>query len=348
MDRNTTYAAINTKTSAMLGKLLTVEDYKKILSLKNPSEIATYLKSNTAYKELFNGMDTSKMHRDEIEVVLKRCLVEYMDKLMHHFNGQYKEFFKCFYIKHEIVDLKRAARLIHIDKDFRTLKNNLVFAGKYKYIDMDKVVQAKDINQLIESLNGTIYYPFLKNLIDGNTKESLYRFEMSLDRAFFTILEEKAKKLPLEDKKIVEELFGSYIDMLNLRWIYRGKKYYDLSSEEVFNYSIMDGYAFKYKKLKDFCYAANEEEFIKKALETPYGFMFKGDSESDIYMERRMNRYLYFKYKSKKQRYSLNIAAVLVYLELIEFEIRDIISMIETVRYEMNYEDGKKYLIKAI
>lgn len=348
MNKNTTYAAINAKASAMLGKLLTTEDYKKILSLKNPSEIAGYLKNNTAYKELFNGMDTSKMHRDEIEVVLKEGLVKCTDRIMHYFNGQHKEFFKCFYIKHEIVDLKTAARLIYIDKDFKDLRSNLVFAGKYKYIDMDKVVQASNINQLVEALKGTIYYPFLKNTTDENANSSLYRIEMSLDRAFFTILEQAAAKLPKEDKMIIEELIGSYVDMLNLRWIYRGKKYYNLSNEEVFNYSIINGYVFNYKKLKDFCYAGSEDDFIKMALETPYGFMFKADSDSDIYMERRMNRFLYFRYKGKMKKYSLSIAAVLAYLELIEFEIRDIISMIETVRYEMNYEEGKKYLIKAI
>jgi V/A-type H+-transporting ATPase subunit C len=76
--------------------------------------------------------------------------------------------------------------------------------------------------------------------------------------------------------------------------------------------------------------------------------MFKVDVDMDIYMERRMNRYLYFKLKSVKTRFNLDISMVLSYLELIEFEIRDIISMIESARYGMDYDEARKYLIKAI
>lgn len=348
MGSNTRYSAINTKISTLYGKLLKVEDYKKIISLKTPSEIAAYLKNNTAYGEFFRDRDPAAMHRTEIEQILKQGLINYMDKVIHYFSGEYRNFIKCFYMKYEITDLKRAARLIQIDKDFKALKDNLIFAGKYKYIDMDKVIMSKSISELISALKDTIYYPFLKNLEDENSDESLYRFEMSIDKAYFYILEDSTKYLLKEDREAFYNLIGSSIDMLNLRWIYRGKKYYKITPEELFNYTVNKGNKFNYRKIKEFCYLSSINEFIDMAKETPYGFMFKGCPEDDIFIERRMNRYLYFKMKKAKKRYNLNLSVLLAYLELIEFEIRDIISMIENVRYEMDYEDTRKYLIKAI
>ncbi|TDT51867.1 V/A-type H+-transporting ATPase subunit C [Fonticella tunisiensis] len=348
MAKGSMYRVVNTKIASMSSRLLRDEDYKKMIALKSPSVIALYLKENTAYGDFFKDQDPNLMHRNEIERLLKEGLINLMDKLIHYFNGDYRNFFKCFYLKYEIYDLKRIARLVHIDKNFEHLRENLVFAGKYRYIDMDMLLKAQSIEEIIESLEGTVYHPFLKNLVNGSTTETLYRFEMALDKAYFSILEENVKKISEEDQRAFYDLYGSYIDMLNIQWIYRGKKYYKLTPEEIFNYSINRGNRFNYKKIKTFCYAKDTNELSKMIENTPYGFMLKGDSLQDIFMERRMNRFMYFRLKSAKKRFKMDISILLSFMELIEFEIRDIISIVENVRYGMEYEEAKKYLIKAI
>lgn len=79
----------------------------------------------------------------------------------------------------------------------------MVFAGKYKNIDVEAIVKAKSVAEIIYALEGTVYEPFLKNLIDGNEKESLFRFEMSLDRAFFSVMEKSIRKLDKKDQKLL-------------------------------------------------------------------------------------------------------------------------------------------------
>lgn len=342
------YYAVNTKILAMFGKLLKDDDYKKIIQFKTPSEIAAYLRKSTFYGEFLDGMDDLKREGEDIERALKYGLINYMDKLMHYFTGEYRDFFKCFYIKYEIYDLKKIARLIHIDKDFKKTKENLIFAGKYKYINVDQIIKSKSMEELIRGLEGTIYYPFVENLIDGNKEENLFRFEMALDRAYFTIVEDKLKKLSKADRDAFYKLYGCYIDMLNIQIIYRGKKYYKLSPEEIFNYTISRGYKYNYSGIKRLCYLGSDDEFKEEVKGSPYGFIMKGDTLQDIYMERRINRYMYFKLKSAKGRFNNDITTVLAFLEFIEFQVRDIISIIEKNRYEMDVEETKNYLIKTI
>ncbi|GFR34416.1 V-type ATPase subunit [Thermobrachium celere] len=223
-----------------------------------------------------------------------------------------------------------------------------MFVDYYKNIHADQIVKAKSIAELIELLNGSIYYPYLKNLVDGNKEENLFRFEMALDKAYFVILLKKIKKLSKEDIKAFYNIFGPIVDMLNIQWIYRGKKFFKMYPDELFNYTI-EGYGkLNYKLLKDLCYTKTIEELEEKIKRTEYSFLIKGDDMQDIYMERRMNRYIYYKAIKTIRKNKKDISSVLALMQIIEFEIRDIISITEMVRYRIDSSQVGDFLIKAV
>lgn len=349
MPSNVNYEAINAKCHSILGRRLTSEDYKKLLNMNSIAEIAQFIKLNSLdYRNFLNEVEIGSVHRDELEKKLKMVLIYYIDKIDNYFSGEYRDFFMTFYLKYEIYDLKRVARLIHIEGDVESLRDNLIFVDYYKNISAPSIVKCRTVVELIEVLKDTIYYPYLKNLVDGNTKENLFRFEMALDKAYFAILLKKITNLSKNDRKAFLNIFSPLVDMMNIQWIYRGKKFYNLYPDELFNYAI-EGYGnLNYTKIKEMCYSKSLEELATLVAKTDYAFMLKGDEKQDIFMERRMNRYMYYRLKGIKSKNKRDISLVLTLIELIEFEIRDIVSITEMVRYRIGYEESKDFLIKAV
>lgn len=349
MPSSVNYEAINAKCHSILGRRLTSEDYKKLLNMGSIVEIAQFIKANSIdYRMFLNDVDIGVIHRDELEKKLKMVLIYYIDKIDNYFSGEYRDFFMTFYLKYEIYDLKRVARLIHIEGDVESLSDSLIFVDYYKNINASSLVKCRSIAEIIEDLKDTIYYQYIKNLVDGNTKENLFRFEMALDKAYFAILLKKMTKLSKNDRRAFLDIFAPLVDMMNIQWIYRGKKFYNLYPDELFNYAI-EGYGkLNYTKIKELCYSKSIEELASLVTKTDYAFMLKGDDKQDIFMERRMNRYMYYRLKGIRSKNKRDISLVLSLIELIEFEIRDIISITEMVRYKIEYEESKDFLIKAV
>ena len=348
MDKIAIYAAVNTKIRAMEGKFLTEGDYESLLEKKSVPEIAFYLRDSTFYGQFLKDLPADKLSRRYIEDILKRNMIINMDKLLHYFRYDYKKFISSFYLKYEIEDLKVLAREIFNNEKFDITGRPLSFLGKYSKIEPEKFLKAKTVEELIYATEGSDFFDILKPLLRTKT-ENLFRFEMLLDAGYFRILENKMKNVSKEDSTILKKWEGMVADLYNIQWIYRGKKFYNISPEELLNYTINFGDKLNFTKRRSMCYTKTLDELYVMAQDAGYGFLFKKEEMSrDIYMERRINRYIYYKLKKLTREYSMSIMQTINYIYSFEFEIRDIISIMESIRYSMQPDQINKFLIKAI
>ncbi len=172
--------------------------------------------------------------------------------------------------------------------------------------------------------------------------------EMVLDRLYFTSLYNQIGKLDKHDECVQKELLGKNIDLLNLEWIYRGLKFYKLSPEELINYTLIGGYMLKYNDIKNLCYSKDEKELIDRMINSSYGFLFDNKDTLDLFMERRIERYLYFQFLSYYRKGRMDITQSIAYMHILEYEMRDIISIIEAIRYNLDKNQAKRYLVRRI
>lgn len=347
MDKVITYAAVNTKIRALEKDFLKREDYLNMIQKKSVADVARYLKDNTSYNKMLRGINIDNISRRDLEDILKSNMIKNMDKLIYYFRDDYKEFIRSLYIKYEIEDLKILSRSIFNGKELETIEKPLSFLGKYSRVDPKILFKSKTNRDLIYSLKDSKFYEFLIPLVNGK-RENRFRFEMALDMGYFSIIQSRKLKISREDRKILKKWEGLLADLYNIQWVYRGKKFYSLSPEELLNYTINFGDKLTFRERKAMCYTKNLEELYKMIINTIYGFLFKKEEISrDIYMERRINRFIYYKLKVLDRQFPLSIIQTIDYVWSFEFEIRDIISILEAIRYDMPPEEARKFLVKV-
>lgn len=139
----------------------------------------------------------------------------------------------------------------------------------------------------MDNLKGTEYYDPLKKLQDAQ-KVTLYDYDLALELYFFTTLWKARKKmLKKEDLELYERDCGSQIDLLNMQWILRAKKYYNMKPADIYLLIIPIHYKLSTAQIKEMVEAAGIEELQTLVSQTRYGrqyhFQKNPDMESDVF-----------------------------------------------------------------
>lgn len=95
------------------------------------------------------------------------------------------------------------------------------------------------------------------------------------------------------------------------------------------------------------CYSS-EEALKRIVLKTRYKFLFDSEKDIDLYMERRIERYIYFEFLKDYRKAKLDLTLTMAFIHLLEYEVKDIISILEAKRYGLGIEQTKEYLVRKI
>ena len=142
--------------------------------------------------------------------------------------------------------------------------------------------------------------------------------------------------------ELFKKLTGTQIDMLNLIWIYRGKKYFEFSPEIIFTYLLPVRYRISEDALKQLVTAEDIEKFVELVgMLTPYAPLF----ENEVRFPEENYRCFYNRLsKNIFVNHSQSMAAIYAYLSLKEAEINNITAVIEGIRYGLNTDYIRKHI----
>jgi len=337
------YSSISTKIKGMFSKLLTEEDYKNLIEKKSVNEVAEYLKNRTSYSDLLSKVNVSMIHRGQLEKVLINQMINDYQKIFHHIRGKVKGFIKLIYDKYEIENLKVIFRILESGESINLKEDSFTFLKDNEGIRISKLMESKNSKQLITNLKGTVYYDVLKDYENSTTFLNLFNIETTLDQYYFFLLLKKEKKLlKAEDEIVVHETLTKQIDIMNLLWIYRSKKYFNMNREEIFNNMLQNKSKLPKEVIRNLVDCKDDKQFLVLAKKTRYSDIFLENNQDSF--EENYNHYMYKLNIKYMRNHSYSIGAIISFIHLKELEIGNIISITEGIRYNIEKEDIKQFI----
>lgn len=328
------YSGITTKVRAMESRLLKPEQFRELAEQEDVRSAADYLKEQPAYAEVFDGLDDTKLHRGYIEQILTQS--EYQDfTRLYRFSSMKQRKFLDLYFKHyEVEVIKKLLRHMLGGREGQTdLSMFQGFFEKHSELDLETLCRAKNFSEFTEALEGTVYGKLLSQMQEkGQT--GLFDCELKLDLFYFQLLWKlRNKLLSKTERKILDDCFGSRLDLLNIQWICRARSFYRLSQAEIYALLIPVHYRLRADKVKLLVEAEDDAKFFAVLRETPYGKQEELQTGQMPDIQLLSNQMLNRIYGRTGHRYPHSPAVLDSYLYRKELEMRKIVTAIEGIRY---------------
>lgn len=345
MNPNMAFYAVNTKITTKKRRILDSKHWNKFIESTSLEQLSDLLKDNVEYGKAFEEGNFNESERVNLETVLSRFRRIELENLLHYFSGDYKEFLKTFLMEEEINDLSLILRMMSRGESLEGIKERFVHSNLFTTLDFDDLLTEKNIEQVIKKLKGTIYFNSLRNLTKEDALRREFHIEMKLYFVLYKSLFEAAEKLDKEDRNAAKDIIGFKVDLLNIQWIYRALKYYNITPEEIFIYSLEGGRKIGYDKIRNLCYSKSIDEF-KKLVDSYIGYdIFNDLNDVEIDINVVIDSYMFNYLKNKNYH---NIGSTISFIYLLDIIINDLTSITEGVQYNVPKEKLKGYLAYKI
>jgi len=337
------HSGLVTKVRAMNAKLITEAQYEEIAGLHSVTEIATYLKEKTSYSSILQALQDAQLHRGDIEKVLIVSLYDDYARLFKFADLAERRFLRLYLMEFEVDLINYCFRIVinHYKEPF-DLNYKKEFFDHFSHISIDKLITSRTTDELVENLKGTPYYEPLSTL---KTKEgvTLFDYDLTMNLFFLSLIWKKRSTIiGQKDKDIFVKEWGTIIDMLNLEWIYRAKKYYKLTPEETFAIIVPMQYRIPSDLFMELVQADDLDSYMSSIQKTIYATRYNPGGELEF--ERLYARVLDHMFQTNRRRNPNTIATINEYLHRKEAEIHKLTTIIECIRYGLSAQETLNYI----
>ncbi|MBN1781558.1 V-type ATPase subunit [bacterium] len=327
-----TYSVINAKVRAMRSQFLSQSQYRQLIESASLREFWPLL-SNTRYAPLVKTVNYQEPA--QIEHSLLYAEIQELIRMKKYCKKQTADVVQRFMERYDGEKLKVILRCWY--RQGKGSEN--IFPERILYaFPVQSLLEARNIEEFILLLDGTSFYKILKSAArDFNETRSLFPLELAIDRYVYQRLLEIKSKLNRRDRSIVERLIGVEIDLKNLEWIGRFKKYYSLSAAQIGDYLLPHGYKLGAEQIRR---VLGGDSLSDMMLQLMHGM--KVDLPSEMEGELALEALDYFLKEVLMQEsrrafagFPFTIGAVLGYIYLMRQEMKNIRSLIQAKQYEL-------------
>lgn len=171
----------------------------------------------------------------------------------------------------------------------------------------------------------------------------LFDFEMTLDLFFFTyIWEHRDVFIPKGEFDFFKNTFGVQVDLLNIMWIYRCKKYYTLTDSQIYSFLIPIYVNIDRKCIKYMVEADTTDNLFNLIGVCYYGRAY--NFKRDLSIEVQFGSILHQVYLQEFKNCPYSLASISAYFQLKNLEVAKVVTAMECIRYGYKPEVIAQYI----
>lgn len=338
--------AMAAKARAMFGGRLTESDYMRLLQKTSVGDIAYSLKHETYYAEALEGINEKAIHRGQLEVLLRREVFIRIKKLMLYADKKDEYFIRLAVMDSEIELILMCLKyLITGDGEDRhdLIQRMPIYISKYLTFSVHDLSEVETYEQLETVLKGTPYEKAMK-LGEGKKIEEIDY--IALEHALHATEYEDGLKL-IEKyggsaKNKLKEMLLAQAELDNITIIYRLKKYFQISKGDI--KQLMSPYYYHFTE-REINRLIEEEDAdgVLKALQNKYHSYIKDQKFQHI---EHYNAVIQYNMYRHNMNFEQNPDVVMMaFMGLSRIEIKNVINIIEGVRYRVSQDRVKPLLV---
>lgn len=336
--------AISAKAKAMYGRRIKPVQYEELIRKRSVAELAQVLKNETGFSDTLKDIHEATIHRGQLEHLLRMDLYRRLDKLVRYVDGKQRQYYLAALKEFEIEQILAKIRMI-LSKDFtHSLSDFPTVLTRYTKLDTRKLATVQSFEELLEGLSGSPYAQLLSPFVNNGKEFDYTGFEAVLEDYYFHYVSEMIDKVFRgKNRKILKKMWSTRIELDNITKIYRFKKFFHVSEQEIRTSLIECEGCIPKAKLNEMLTCADAETFLKLLAQSPYHL--HTDDKEYVYIEYYADQ---IKYHLAKRHLHYDSAPAIVYTAYqltAQREIENLINIIEGVRYQVAPEEIMTMLI---
>jgi vacuolar-type H+-ATPase subunit C/Vma6 len=341
------YAALHSRTRAMYSKLLAPAEWQTLYSAPDYAGLIDLLR-DSPYGPYLQAFDAKALTSRRVVYEIKKHLTDAYLSLLSISPTQLRGVLAEMLRLYEVDNLKAAIRGIIIGESWDRVRHTLFPLGDFGKVPCEAMMASNDLTAAIEMLKGSVYYsPLVNGLIRYNQEKNLFAFEVALDLDYWNRLWKDSQKLSDRDRVHSRQLIGTLMDMNNLLWALRYRIYYQLSEEEIINYTLPFGYHVRDEQIRLIASGGDISSILINLYpDFPISNEMGNDPQKNMpFLE---NWLLKQSIKICKQNFTgfpFHAGIPIAYLHLLAMEIEDLTVLLEAKSMEIPFDRFGKFLI---
>lgn len=334
-------SAIIAKAKSRYGKRLTAKDYAALIKSDSVADVVRYLKAYTYYSRFLNGV-AADIHRGNLENILRKEL--FMGFLaLCKYNRSDSPVNGYILRTAEIKELNKYLTLLAIGRPSEYIFSLETYFDEQTEIPLAKLASLNSYAELLDVLKEHGYRRVLEKYIPTDDEHiDISAIDDAMQVYSLSILYDEIGKIKNKSAKAdMISLFDTMCDYDNYSRILRLKQYYDLSGDAIKTHLLPYG-SLTGKRLDEILSASTLEEMQESLNNTKIGKKASAVNTSlDITIKGKYDRCRHEMYFSSNPDIVL-----LAYYILSETELKNIVTIVEGVRYSMEPKNIAEMLIK--